>query len=98
MQIGFEFTDTGKLFTLYIRRGIGEVRGGLLDSPAFTVSGTEKDFKALASGTAAAARAALLGTLKCSWRSAKAAVFAFNPGPAVRRCGSGGVSEWQSRS
>jgi alkyl sulfatase BDS1-like metallo-beta-lactamase superfamily hydrolase len=66
MQIGFEFTDSGKLFTLYIRRGIGEVRGGVLDSPAFTVSGTEKDFKALASGTAAAARAALLGTLKCS--------------------------------
>jgi alkyl sulfatase BDS1-like metallo-beta-lactamase superfamily hydrolase len=66
MQIGFEFIDTGKRFTLYIRRGIGEVRSGVLDSPAFTVSGSEKDFKALASGTAAAARAALLGTLKCS--------------------------------
>jgi alkyl sulfatase BDS1-like metallo-beta-lactamase superfamily hydrolase len=70
MQIGFEFTDSGKQFTLYIRRGVGEVRPDVLDQPAFVVSGHEKDFKALASGRAAAARAALLGTLRCSggWR------------------------------
>jgi alkyl sulfatase BDS1-like metallo-beta-lactamase superfamily hydrolase len=66
LQIGFDFTDTGKQFTLYIRRGVGEIRPGLLDAPAFTVSGHEKDFKALAAGRAAAARAALLGTLRCS--------------------------------
>lgn len=66
MQIGFEFTDTGKTFTLYIRRGIGEVRSGVLDDPEFVVSGAERDFKALASGRGAATRAAVTGALRCT--------------------------------
>ena len=66
MRIGFEFTDSCKTYTLYIRRGVGEVRPGVLDEPEFIVSGHEQDFKSLASGRAAAARAALLGTLRCT--------------------------------
>lgn len=66
MQIGFKFTDSGKQFTFYIRRGVGEIRSGVLDDPEFIVTGLERDFKALASGRAAAARAALLGSLKCT--------------------------------
>ena len=66
MRIGFEFTDSGKQFTLYIRRGVGEIRSDVLDEPDFVVRSTEQDFKALASGTLPAARAALTGRIRCT--------------------------------
>jgi alkyl sulfatase BDS1-like metallo-beta-lactamase superfamily hydrolase len=66
LTIGFEFCDTGKRFSFYIRRGIGEVRSGLLDNPEFVVTASEADFKALASGALTGTRAALRGSIKCS--------------------------------
>ena len=66
LRIGFEFIDSGKRFTFYVRHGVGEVRPNVLDEPDFTISATEADFKRLGSGALPAARAALLGSVRCS--------------------------------
>lgn len=71
LRIGFEFTDSGAQFTFYIRRGIGEIRPGILDAPDFVVTSTEDAFKDMASGAVSGARAALTGSIKCSGGVAK---------------------------
>ncbi|MCE9546726.1 MAG: MBL fold metallo-hydrolase [Planctomycetia bacterium] len=70
LRIGFEFCDSGKQFTFYIRRGVGEVRPGVLDEPDFVITASETDFKALAIGVLKGPRAVVSGRLKCSagWR------------------------------
>jgi hypothetical protein len=43
--IGFEFTDTGRAFTLVIRRGVGEVRAVRTEQADLVIRATEGDFK-----------------------------------------------------
>jgi alkyl sulfatase BDS1-like metallo-beta-lactamase superfamily hydrolase len=43
--IGYEFIDTGKQFTLFVRRGIGEVAPGLDEQVEVLMRTTEADFK-----------------------------------------------------
>jgi alkyl sulfatase BDS1-like metallo-beta-lactamase superfamily hydrolase len=50
MTAVFEFTDTGKTFTLTIRRGVGEVIAQQAKECDLRFTSTEKDFKALAIG------------------------------------------------
>lgn len=51
MRIGFDFTDSGKQFTLIIRQGVGEIQSGLEDIsgeesvPDLILRCTESDFK-----------------------------------------------------
>jgi alkyl sulfatase BDS1-like metallo-beta-lactamase superfamily hydrolase len=44
-SIGYEFTDTGKKFTFFIRRGIGEVAPGIDDRAEVVMRATEADFR-----------------------------------------------------
>lgn len=66
LRVGFDFTDSDLQFQFIIRCGVGEVRRGLTEPTDFTVITTEKDFKALVSGTLRAAQAALTGRLRCT--------------------------------
>ena len=43
--IGYEFTDTGKKYTFFVRRGIGEVAPGLDAGVEVVIRTTESDFK-----------------------------------------------------
>jgi alkyl sulfatase BDS1-like metallo-beta-lactamase superfamily hydrolase len=43
--IGYEFTDTGKRFTFFVRSGIGEVAPGLDEQAEVVIRTTEADFK-----------------------------------------------------
>lgn len=45
MTVGFDFVDTGKTYTLLIRRGIGELAPGLDPAADLIVRASERDFK-----------------------------------------------------
>ena len=45
MTVGYDFPDTGKQFTLYIRRGVAELVPFLAASPDLVMRATESDFK-----------------------------------------------------
>lgn len=57
MTTGFEFTDTGRTFTLKIRRGVGEVIEQAAKDPDLRFVSTELDFKALVTGDLSAVSA-----------------------------------------
>jgi alkyl sulfatase BDS1-like metallo-beta-lactamase superfamily hydrolase len=48
--IGYEFTDTGKKYTFFVRRGIGEVAPGLDAEVQVVIRATECDFKRILVG------------------------------------------------
>jgi alkyl sulfatase BDS1-like metallo-beta-lactamase superfamily hydrolase len=45
LAVGYDFTDTGKQFTLFVRRGVGELVPFLAESPDLVIRTTEADFK-----------------------------------------------------
>lgn len=47
LTFGFRFTDSGKEFTFFIRKGVGEVVPGVVGEPYLTVETTEAHFKAM---------------------------------------------------
>jgi len=44
-SLGFDITDKKQQYTLLIRRGIGELASGLIDSPSLIVRATERNLK-----------------------------------------------------
>ena len=45
MAIGFDITDSGEQYTLFIRHGVGELSTGLSESSSLTLRATEQDLK-----------------------------------------------------
>ena len=45
MTIGFDITDTQEQYTLFVRRGVGELSTGMCESCCLTVRATEADLK-----------------------------------------------------
>jgi alkyl sulfatase BDS1-like metallo-beta-lactamase superfamily hydrolase len=45
LAVGYDFTDTGKRFTLFVRRGVAELAHALTESPDLLIRATELDFK-----------------------------------------------------
>ena len=71
LRIGFDIPDAKRCYTLYIRRGVGEVRPDILDKPDFVITANEADFKSMLSGMLPAAHAIVRGAVKCSCGLAK---------------------------
>ena len=71
LRIGFDIPDAKRCYTLYIRRGVGEVRPDILDKPDFVITANEADFKSMLSGMLPAAHAIVRGAVKCSGGLAK---------------------------
>ena len=49
-SIGYHFTDSGKAFTLHVRRGVLEVTATAAENPAATLTTTEQIWKEVAAG------------------------------------------------
>lgn len=64
--IRFRFTDTGREFAFYIRRGVGEMRAGPVAEADLELSATEADFKEFLIGAVGPAAALATGTVKFS--------------------------------
>lgn len=75
MTIAFDFSDTGKSFTFFIRRGVGEVRAERADNADLRFLSTEKDFKDFLSGTMGPLKAMATGRVKVQGGPNKLAAF-----------------------
>lgn len=75
LKVAFEFTDTGENYVFIIRKGIGEVREGEIDSPDLKFTATESDFKAFLIGDISPVKAMSSGKVKAEGGLSKLLAF-----------------------
>jgi len=75
MSVAFELTDTGKSYVFVIRKGIGEVREGRIESPDLKFTAAESDFKAFLIGDLPPLKAISSGKIKAEGGLSKLLAF-----------------------